>query len=42
MSRVTQIRTTLARATPGDWTAALLARAVWPAAWFVLTGVLAS
>lgn len=42
MSTLTQIRTMLARATPGDWTAALLAGAVWPVSWFVMAGVFAS
>jgi len=37
-----KIRMTLARATPGDWTAALLAGAVWPVSWFVVAGVFAS
>lgn len=41
MTALAQIRTTLARATPGDWAAALLAGVAWPAAWFVVAGVLA-
>ena len=41
MTALAHIRTTLARATPGDWTAALLAGAVWPVSWLVVAGVFA-
>lgn len=41
MNHLTQIRTTLARATPGDWTAALLAGVAWPAGCLLVRGIFA-